>query len=232
MSLSDKDDSRVLELLKKADWDDITLRLIKYALSKLSFHPLSPLAGRPNKEKAEEMVQDAIIKTIQGAYDTNKNIKKGIRRWDPDKVSLLDFLFGVLKSDIGHLYKDDKDYLMTSRMPAARNKDEDNSVEAEELIKRASAPEPHSINLNPNPQKTPEDIIEEGEIQDSLIKVVEGDDELVDIVTCMLCGFEKPDDIADQTGLDIKVVYNAKKRLNRIYNDILPRKGRRGDGRK
>lgn len=201
---------KTIDLIQEADWDDIYPRAIKFALSKLSFKSGSPLEGVPKKEVAHDIVNDAIKKIIDGCTTEEKeSSKKGFRKWDPNRGPLLDYLLSVIKSDISHLY-DSEYYVTTSRIPTSEGSSEDEPIETEQLLK--------------DPPQSPEEIYMANEVCNRLLKAVEGDDELAGIVLCMLDGFEKPGDIAEQLEIDTKVVNNAKKRLKRIYDGVLTRR--------
>lgn len=215
-------DKKTLTLIQQADWDDIYPRAMKFALSKLSFRPGSPREGVSKAEEAHDIVNEAIKKVVEGCIsEDTEGPMKGFRKWDPERGSLIEYLLFVIKSDISHLYAS-ADYLSTSRIPIAKGSSEDDPVETEQLLKRARVPEKHADSINPDPPQSPEEAHLENEVRDSLLKAVEGDDELEGIVLCMLDGFEKPGDIAEQLGIETKVVNNAKKRLQRIYDGILP----------
>ena len=222
--MTQKIDNKMIDAIQAAEWDDIYPRAIKFALSKLSFRTGSPREGVPKEEEAHDIVNEAIKKIINGSTsEEREGMKKGLRKWDPSRGALVDYLFSVINSDISHLYKSE-DYVTTSRIPITVENREDESIEVEELLKRACSSEKHAGGINPDPPLSPEDIHSANEVHNELLKAVEGDDELEGIVLCMLDGFEKPGDIAEQLGIKTSVVNNAKKRLKRIYESILPKR--------
>lgn len=214
-------DNKTLTAIETADWDDIYSRAVKFAVSKLSFKADVPRKGVPKEEEAEEFVNEAIKKIIEAAVgEETEGVKKGLRKWDPNRGPLDKYLLSVIKSDISHLYESEE-YLSTARMPISTGINEDDPIEVEELLKRACAPEKHADGINPDPPETPEESHSVNEVRNMLLKTVEGDSELEGIVLCMLDGFEKPGDIAEQLGIETRVVNNARKRLQRIYDSIL-----------
>lgn len=222
--MTNKIDNKTLHAIETADWDEIYPRAIKYALSKLSFRIGTPREGVPLIEEAEEFVNEAIKKVIEGCTDgEEEGPKKGMRKWDPSRGALFDYLISVIKSDISHLYKSGE-YTLTSRMPIVNGTKEDEPIEVEEFLKRTSVPEEHATFINPDPSQTPEEIYSVNEVRKRLLKAVEGDGELESVALCMLDGFEKPIDIAEQLGIETRVVNNTKKRLRRIYDNILPKR--------
>jgi RNA polymerase sigma factor (sigma-70 family) len=211
--LGNKVEKGIVELIQQADWDDIYPRALKYALKKLSFLSGSPLEGVSKKQVAHDIVSQAILKIIDGD-----------RKWEPGRGTILNYLIYVVKSDISHLYRLD-DYKLTSRMPVSPQKDNDReSIETEELLKKAHELDKHAADISPDPPQSVDNILIEHEICDSLLEVIDGDDELESIVRCMLDGFSKPRDIAEQLGVKPKNIYNAKKRLERAYQGLLQKK--------
>lgn len=201
--MGNKVEKRTIELIQQADWDDIVPRLMKYALTKLSIRSGSPLEGYSINEIAHDIVYNSIKKVIEGK-----------RKWEPDRGPLLKFvMFSVIRSEISHLYKSDY-YSATQRMPVPQEDGDMNPVSRDDL--------PDNVDSDSN--VAPDQNILEIEMRDSIFKAVEGDNELSDIVLCMYDGIDKPEDIANQLNVDVKVIYNAKKRLRRIYRDILPTK--------
>lgn len=201
--MRNKVEKRTLELIQQAEWGDIVPRLMKYALTKLSIRSRSPLEGHSIDDIAHDIVYDSIKKVIEGK-----------RQWDPDRGSLLNFLmFSVIRSDISHLYKSDY-YDATQRLSIPQDDGDMNPISRNDV----------NNNIDRDGSAAPDKNILDNEMRDSIFKAVEGDDELSDIVLCMYEGIDKPEDIANQLNVDVKVIYNARKRLRRIYKDILPKK--------
>ena len=223
--MTNKIDNKTLNAIETADWDDIYPRAVKFALSKLSFRTGAPREGVPLIEEAEDFVNEAIKKIIEGCNEgeEGEGPKKGMRRWDPSRGAFLQYLLSVIKSDISHLYKSEG-YNLTSRMPIIAETNENEPIEVEEFLKRTDISEEHAISMNPDPPQTPEEIYSANEVRNRLLKAVEGDGELEGIALCMLDGFERPADIAEQVGVETRVVNNAKKRLQRKYDSILPKR--------
>ncbi len=207
--MSSKIDNKVLELLHRADWEDIIPRLMKYVLSKLSIRTGSPLEGISINEIAHDIVNESIRKVVEGT-----------RKWDPARGPLLKFLkFSVIRSEIDHLYKSDY-YDLTQRIHVSPDDAESEPAKIADLSDSSNKLDKQNSNIS----SASEQIINEIETRDSILKAVEGDDELTDIALCMLDGAYKPEEIANQLNVDTKVIYNAKKRLQRIYKDNIPKK--------
>lgn len=76
------------------DWDDLVPRLMLLAVSRLHRMSWRGRAGAapPGATEAQDLVQDAISKTLSG-----------VRVWRPHNCTLFQHLAGVVVSDIGHL---------------------------------------------------------------------------------------------------------------------------------
>jgi len=213
--MADNVDDRTLRHLQEADWDDLIPRLTQYAIYKLSylrFHNNSPLSGISKEEIAQEIVMKSIFQVVNGT-----------RKWDLEKnEDLLNFLKSVVKSNISHLFSS-KEYKQTKRLCKSSVDGYNQHNETKEFIERSEEVNDSIFRDSPS---TPEEIMIEKETCDRLLEIVKGDDELETVILCILEGYTKPKDIAEQMGVEPKVVYNLKKRLRRIYKDILKEKVR------
>jgi len=212
----------LLALIQQADWDDIYPRAIKYALSKLSFRSGSPRKGNPEQDEAECLVNEAIKKIIEScAEKKSEGPTKGIRKWDPERGPLLDYLISVIRSDISHLYES-QEYKLTSRLPVSSHHDDDiEPIETEELLNKAHNLDNHAAYIGPDSPQLADDALIEKETCNYLLEVVKGDDELENVVLCMLYGFSKNRDISEQLRVEVRDINNAKKRLRRAYQGVL-----------
>jgi hypothetical protein len=58
-------------------------------------------------------------------------------------------------------------------------------------------------------------------IQAKLLRAVEGDKELEDVLLCVFAeNMMKPSDIAEETGIEVKRVYKLREKLERIVNKL------------
>jgi len=179
---------RILELLERADWKDITFRLTNYAIWKACRYNWK--SGSPDQLPGGKTPQDM-------ALDAIKKVWAGVREWDPDKYpNLYTHLKWIVDSDIDHLLKS-KEHDKSRRMLETR-------------FDQASE--------TPNPEEQlidKENKALEDEIRDEFYAMVEGDEDLETLMLCFDEGIDKPQDIADQTGWDISKANNVKRKLFR-----------------
>ena len=128
----------------------------------------------------------------------------GTRKWNPDKVDLLGFLMGAIKSEISHLIGA-MDNQMTDRgcVPEDMEGFPDGGLNPEQILI----------------EKERHNIIES--VNQRLIEEAEADSEYGMIALCIMQGITKPADIAREAGLDLKKVYSLKKRWQRGFEKIL-----------
>ena len=197
-------DEKALELLRNASWDQIIPELLQYALSKVyqaHFYAISLVKGENPNIAAQDIVYGSINKVFSGTREWNHN----------EKDNLVMYLRSVIKSEIYHYYNNEK-YKTTERVPTIRTSDSDDPVETETL--QSDQPTPEEILEN-------EEKIKQDEImRDNILKKVEGNPELEEVVLCIMDGIIKPQEIAMKLSIDIESVYNRKKRLRRIFKEL------------
>ena len=188
-------DQKIRGHVEKADWREITLKLASYASyrARYVFRIKDNAAVLPMGFSVDSLVQEAIRKLLDGT-----------RKWDPDKVDLLGFLRGAVKSEIGHLMEL-QDNQLTDRSCA---------IEDFEGLK--------------NEDFNPEQALIENENKkvldfayQSLIEQAEANPEYSMIALCIMQGVLKPADIAKETGIEITRVYYLKKRWQKDFEKIL-----------
>lgn len=158
------------------------------------------------------MVTQSILKILEG------NIT-----WDPFKKPDIEiFLKSVIKTQINHLYTS-KEYRITSRAS-------EETGGADEAVDHADPVETHAV-LSPCNPLDPEMALlkkereqAESSFMESVLKKVEGDSELEMMTLCILDGVWKPREISEKLGIGVAQVYNLKKRLRRIFIDLLNNK--------
>ena len=188
-------DQRVKEHIEKADWHEITIKLASYANNRARsvFKIRDSMAVLPMGFSVESVVQEVIRKFLDGT-----------RKWNPDKVDLLGFLMGAIKSEISHLIGA-MDNQMTDRgcVPEDMEGFPDGGLNPEQILI----------------EKERHNIIES--VNQRLIEEAEADSEYGMIALCIMQGITKPADIAREAGLDLKKVYSLKKRWQRGFEKIL-----------
>jgi len=195
------DNDRVLELLEAADWDDIIIRVTYYAAFRFKRY-----GWRSNLPKGNSPA-DIALNAIGKVWD-------GTREWDPNKhPDLLKHLKWIVKSDIEHLHSS-LEHIKTGRCPVVI-KEDGTRVELSET----ACEHPHSIKER---VLTPEEelIVKQEQENDQkllneLYDAVKGDEDLELLLLYFEDGIDKPDRISAETGLDIKTVYNLKRKLLR-----------------
>lgn len=201
---------KVLELLDNANWNDIILKLTRYAIWRAGYYTWKP-------RKSDQLLKGKTPADI--ACEAIKKVYNGTRRWDPDKYpDLLKHLMRIVDSDMGHLY-----YLLEHKKTGSlpKKSSEDNSPTDFNDIPS----DPYSPIHSHFP--TPEENLiscEEKDLEDKLKKelynLVKGDEDLEMLLLCFEEGFDKPEKIAFETGWEISKVYNLKRKLKRKAEKI------------
>lgn len=209
---------RVLELLEAADWNDIILKLTRYAIFRARCYTWRP-------KKSDQLLGGKTPADI--ASEAIEKVWSGTRDWDPDKYpDLLKHLMWIVYSDMGHLYSL-MEHKKTSSLPKSRS--EDNSpIEFSEIPSDPSSP------IHTYIQTPEEELIarEEKDLEEKfkkeLYNLVQGDDDLEMLLLCFEDEIDKPERIAEETGWEISKVNNLKRKLKRkaekIYQIFLPRR--------
>lgn len=219
-------ENKTRELLEKAPWGQIIPELLKFALYKARqklFEDNGLLEGAYRADIAADVVMESIRKILDGT-----------RSWDPDaKDDLTIHLKGIIKSEISHL-DDDDESKATGRLPTKKTSGSD-TMEVEELLKRANPMEEHAAEIMASPPLNPVEVLEDKErlerdnaAMNEILERVKGDSGLEDVVLCIMEGITKPSEIAEKLGVDVKDINNRQKRLRRTYKDLLEN-ARKGD---
>ncbi len=201
------EEDKVLDLLEAADWEEIILRLTRYAMwrSRRYTWQSGDSSILPGGKTPEDIACDAIHKVWQGT-----------RTWDPEKYpNLLTHLMWIVNSDLEHLYS---------------------SME-HKIVRRVQKPgdEQTITNINDDPMTTQvfveiqnpeeelisrEQQIVEQRVKNALYKLVKGEDDLEMLLLCIEEGIDKPEVIAVQMGWEVSKVNNLKKKLLRRTTKI------------
>jgi len=184
-------------LLKAYDWDDVTPRLLRYALKKVRFLTWK---GIPNSgEIAQDIVQEAILKTWSGE-----------RSWIPEThPDLFIHLKSVIKSLISHAVSS----------PQNTRQIFESSIFPESNTSFFDTVESKSPSPLQNIAKQ-EDEKEANEFICNFIDYLHDDTPLTKMFECILDGIDKPRDIAKELNIDVTEVYNLRKRLCRAYENF------------
>lgn len=154
----------------------------------------------PQGKEPEDIVQEAIVDLLDGT-----------RKWNhvktPDLLpDLLTYLKSVVDSKISNLYST-KEYKITQSIQTNKNSADINNFLNNHQI--------DGVNVNV------EDTLIEKETQNLILETVKGDKKLEDLLLLIMEGYTKPAEIAQHMKIDVKDVYNLKKRLCRACRNVL-----------
>ena len=196
---------KVFDLLEAADWNDIILKLTRYAIWQA--HKYTWNSGRPNQLPRGKAPEDIAIDAIEKVWN-------GTRDWDPDKYpDLLVHLKWIVKSDIEHLFSS-MEHQKTGRIPTPKG-DEKTEPSYGEIVRDPSSPTPETASTPEEELIAQENMRLEEKLKDELYSAVKGDEDLELLLVCFEEGIDKAEAIASQTGWDVKKVYNQKRKLLR-----------------
>lgn len=161
-------------------WPDIIPRIVLYAHNLLRRRPFAGVTA-----SAEDLAWSAIEKTLSGT-----------RRWDPERIGLLQHLMGTISSDVYN---------------HARKEMEISS----DILFQAAAAEVASQDETPE-----EEIIRKNETE-SLLKYLQNKDETVAKIASImiLFGINSTPEIANIMQISVSEMYNLKKRLRRYLSE-------------
>jgi hypothetical protein len=204
------DKEKVLELLEKADWKDIILKLTRYAYWQ----------SQKYVWRRESKIDLPMGKTPQDlAYEAIKKVWDGTRDWDPNKYpDLLTHLKWIVKSDIGHLCNS-----IEHKKSVNINAKKENNNGLDNFDQLPSSP---NSQLQGHVISPEENIVNKenaerfNRIKSKLYKIVDDDEDLQLLLYCLEEGIEKSEDIAQETGWEISKVYNLKRKLMRRASKI------------
>lgn len=159
-----------------------------------------------------------------------ERVLEGRRIWNPETdPSFKKYMFDVIDSLLSHLAtgKDNRFFVNEESGRYAAVKDKENvgvlAVAEEKFIVTKDRKQFENSEWLVRKQPSPEDeliIAEEKNFNDAVLqaiyKEIADDAEVAAMVKAMEHGIEKPEDIADYAKIDVKRIYNARKRLNTV----------------
>jgi hypothetical protein len=200
-----KYDPSIHEMLDKADWDTVFLKVLDFAVLRARNFRWLGVEVDP-----EALVQEAIAR----AYGIGT--RGNYRNWNPETCpDLAMFLNGIIRSMTSHMAEHEAGF------PTESFFNEDGSFKDDRVLK--------SIDDTGGAfkSKTPEDLAVEKENFEALIveldRLSEKDDDLGLVVLALEEGVSKPRHIAEATGLEISKVNNALKKIRRNLSNISPK---------
>jgi hypothetical protein len=182
----------IAKALNEADWEDMIPKLVNFAYKHMCYI-LADFEHSPviNGYNPKTLTQEAIKRTIEGS-----------RHWNPDKVTLLGFLFGVIRSITDCEMK--KHCAVVLAHPTT---DENGKVSDPAENVPDDAPTPEHV--------TDASLIVERQraFLDAFILTIEDDEELSCLTLAMMEGHLMPEEISVQTGIPANRVSNLKPKL-------------------
>jgi hypothetical protein len=188
-------DQKIKEQIEVADWNDITRKLTVYAASRVRyvFRIKNNYVTLPMGASIETVVQESVRKLLDGT-----------RVWNPDRVDLLGFLMGIVRSEISHLAGlKDTQQANNCLSPEEIENFQGDSFDPEQLLE----------------EKEEARVIYEA--YQELINQAESNPEYGAIALCLMSGVSKAADIAKETGIEIKKVYSLKRNWQKDFEKIL-----------
>lgn len=192
----------------RVDWFDLVPRLVLIASHRLRIAGLDP-----NATSATDIVHDAILKAINGSEkDQQSKMQPGFRRWKPENCSLLQFLSGIIKSDISNLCE--------KRKKGTLDKLSDMGLIDEKYL--------HSHELNPE-----EEYINKTN-KEQLIVFLESKDKILAKIALMMIedSIISSKEIGSKLKLRETEINNAKKRLRRFTREFIDTSKHNNDSNK
>lgn len=216
-----------LEEFKNANWGEILPRLTAHALRKVRrLHWNTPQGTLPQGKTVEDLVSEAIDKTLQGLL--TEDTGKGLRKWDPQKVpDLLYFLKRVVDSDVNALVELDEHQefnYSAKRSPESASKhleaDIDIGGHKDEMVLPETPEEKFELrqraeNSNERYKRLLAALYKESEGDDDEVMVLIAMEELLDADEELT-----PAAIAAKTGLNRDQVKNIRKRIERNADKV------------
>lgn len=196
-----------LTRMSEDELTDMILQLGRYALresNRLRWRT-GDSVELPGGETVDSIVSLALEKTLSGE-----------RRWNPkSKPNIQEYLMDVIDSLLSHLAtgKDNRLFVTASSAPidsvesGRTSSSQGHQTESAWLARSGISPEDAV-------SKIEEEKLHERAIE-LLILSAQDDPVLVRVIEAILLGNDKADRIASATGMDIREVYNAMKRLDR-----------------
>lgn len=201
-------DDEVLERLESQDWNDIIIKLTRYAYWRAARYKWR--TGNPGQLPGGMTPQDIALNAIEKVWNRT-------RSWDPGKYpDLLVHLKWIVDSDTGHLAQS-MEHTINQRIT---NSDDG---KAGDPIPDNSSPLIDSlIPETPEEQLIAREMGEyEEKVKKELYALVKGDEDLELLLSCLEDGIDKAELVAKEMRWDVTKVYNLKRKLSRKASAII-----------
>jgi len=197
--------------LEGVDWPRISMELAKYAYHQLNaiFHISGKQDLVPKGSTIEDVVQEAICRF----FENNR------RNWNPEKVDLIPFLKGIVRSIVSHLadsaYNKHVDRRVTVETEVDHSTENNTKKVLSSVIPESRVQSPFGCLLG----KREQEVIKK--VRDIMLARCEGDSDYESVILAICIGEDKPREIAEHTGLPISKVYSLNKKWKKEFQEIL-----------
>lgn len=186
--------SQILETLENLDLKDLLDRMENYVHDRFY--------DKSDQNKNGQQFQDFCHEVLRKACD-------GTRKWNMEKCSFENFIFGALKSDLNYFFKKGK-----VRLDEDDSEDDDYGVKEECYITDVYYLDSiEQVIDDKNFDKIDDNVVIEEWI--SSLKKQGADKSEIEVFECWTAGINTPKEVAEYLELSIKEVYNIYKRLRR-----------------
>lgn len=203
---SPKYDSSIYEELRKADWDAVLPRVLKYAVSRAKM-----FKWLGDEVEPEDLVQEAISRAYgigtRGAY----------RNWNKETCpDLGDFLIGIIRSMTSHKAEHEAGF------PSESIFNEDGSPKDAKILRSYNETVGLSKLNNPEEENIEKENLQA--LQEELDRLVDEDEDLGMVILCIEDGISEPRNIAELTGINKDKVNNLLRKLRRKLDKYNPKR--------
>lgn len=203
---------RILEEMSNDEFDRLVLHLSRYTLRETSRLQLGWRTGSAVDLPGGETYESIVYQAIEKAW-------AGERNWNPEQEPVFkNYLMNVIDSLVSHLFTG-KDNTMF-RMEPAEGSDDMRAWEG--ASRQHERKHERGADWMVRQPVSPEEVLLEKEDAERRRRGIEmlldesrDDEELIYVIQAMLDGYDKASEIAQVTGIEVRDVYNAMKRLDR-----------------
>jgi DNA-directed RNA polymerase specialized sigma24 family protein len=178
------------QMLENADWGELTLKLMSYAVRRVrSIWRTGHKGLLPKGSSCEDLVQEA----IQKAFDES-------RKWNPERVDLFQFLKWTVRSRISHLYDSYENRKNVAEPNGYSGRAASRPVEAAVL----------GIEYH--------EVMEQFHFE--MLRKAQGNPDLEKVIDCLRHDLCTPQEVSQATGIPIGKVYQLRYRLIEIAKSV------------
>ena len=202
--------AEVRNQIKEANWPRIVRELAVYVTKRVRM--TFWVSGSSNMLPEGLSVEDIVQESIKRFFTEDRN-------WDPIRVDLLPLLKGIARSIIGNLPTSGDNRFVKRNIVLEENETDDEKFSK---MKDQSSEDTTKSLRNPEQllfEKRDQQIIIHA--YHYLLKQAEGNDDYESVILAICDGFDKPAEISDQTGIELKKVYEFKRRWKIEFEDAL-----------